>query len=322
MSTKPTIALARWADQVGANVVEPTSGERDTGFQAGTPAASGKVNALWFHHYEWARWLDDGDCAFHNLSATGTFGVTGATTLTGSLTASGGIIVPTGQAVALNGNTTLTVGTGAVTFGGIVNANAGIAVPTGQAVTLSGSTTLSVGSNATVGGTLGVTGASTLTGGIANNVTLSAGATLASGQDLHHGTRTLPLTSAAFVGSGTTASYGRGSVTLASTSGEALFASIPLAVGRRITAIRVFVHDATIGPSTVTATFFSVTSTGTVSVIGSATSAGNNTDQTLTIGSLTTTIAASTSYGIEVKETSASGTTVTIYMAEVDYDRP
>lgn len=143
------------------------------------------------------------------------------------------------------------------------------------------------------------------------------------GDNIGHGTRTLVLTSAAFVGSGTTASYARGSVTIASATSEKLFASIALPSGCRILAVRVYVHDQTIGPSTITATFFSVGTTGTATVIGSQpTSAGNNTDQTLTIGSLTTTIAAGLSYGLEVVENSSSGSTVTIYKAEVDYDRP
>lgn len=159
MSAKPNISQARWADQGGANIVEPGSTERDAGFQPSIPISSGRVNALFFHHYEWDKWLDDGDCAFHNLSATGTLGVTGASTLaaitaSGLITASAGIVVPTGQAVALNGTATLTVGTGAATFGGLVNANAGIAVPTGQTVVLNGTTSLNVGGDVTINGTL------------------------------------------------------------------------------------------------------------------------------------------------------------------------
>ncbi len=134
MSAKPLVSLARWADQIGANLVSPTSGERDLGFGSGTPASAGKFNYEINQLYQWALWLSDGDCAFHNLSATGTLGVTGPSTLTGALAANGGI-----------------------------------AVPTGQAVTLSGTTTLSVGGNATVGGSLGVTGATTLTGALAAN---------------------------------------------------------------------------------------------------------------------------------------------------------
>lgn len=137
MSTKPNIALARFADTGSAVRTAPTSGERDTGLIGGALIDEGVLNELWFRHYEWDKWLDDGDCAFHDLSATGTLQATGATTL------SGGLTVPTGQAVALNGNTTLTVGTGAVTFGGLVTANAGIAVPTGQAVTVSGTLAMS-----------------------------------------------------------------------------------------------------------------------------------------------------------------------------------
>lgn len=127
MSAKPTIALSRWGDQIGANLVAPTSGERDLGFQAGTPASAGKVNYEINQLYQWALWLSDGDCAFHNLSATGTLQATGATTLNSGLT------VPTGQAVNLNGTTTLTVG-------GALSANGNLSV--------SGSTTVG---NLTIG---------------------------------------------------------------------------------------------------------------------------------------------------------------------------
>ena len=150
MSAKPNIALSRFADTVSADVVDPPSGIRDTGFVDNTPAEVGFVNALFFRNYEWDKWLDDGDVAFHDLSATGTLGVTGQTTLGAKLTVSaggidlngglsvlsGGVSVATGQAVALNGTTTLTVGTGAVTLGG----------------------TLGVTGNTTVGGNLTVSG--------------------------------------------------------------------------------------------------------------------------------------------------------------------
>lgn len=158
-----------------------------------------------------------------------------------------------------------------------------------------------------------------------DSVTLAANAnvTVSGTGDFKHGTRTLPLTGAAFAGSGTTKSYNRGSVTIASATSEFLLASIPLTTGARINTIRVYVHDSSTGPSTVTATFFSVSTTGTVTVIGTPqTSAGNNTDQTLTMSALATTVTAGASYGLEVKENSASGTTVTIYKAEIDYDRP
>ncbi|MBU1046024.1 hypothetical protein KJ616_02800, partial [Patescibacteria group bacterium] len=47
-----------------------------------------------------------------------TLAVTGTTALTGALTATGGIVVPTQTSVAINGTSTLAVGTGATTLGG------------------------------------------------------------------------------------------------------------------------------------------------------------------------------------------------------------
>lgn len=60
MAVKPSIALARWADQIGANLVSPTSGERDLGFGFGSPAASGKINTELNALYQWALYLNDG----------------------------------------------------------------------------------------------------------------------------------------------------------------------------------------------------------------------------------------------------------------------
>lgn len=247
MSSKPTIALSRWADTISAILTTPASGLRDTGFVGGTIIDEGTVNYEINQLYQWALWLSDGDCAFHNLSATGTLGVTGATTLTGALTANGGIIVPTGQAVALNGSTTLTVGTGAVTFGGLVTASAGIAVPTGQAVTLNGSTTLAVGGNATVGGTLGVTGASTQAAITASGlITANAGVTAGANQHVtvsgtgayKHGTDTLVIPAAdgnsPNIAGGLWAYNSSGDNWLSGASGNALDFPIRLPTGRRI----------------------------------------------------------------------------------------
>ncbi len=61
MASKPLIALARWADQIGANLVPPTSGERDLGFGNGSVASSGKVNTELNQLYQWALYLSDGN---------------------------------------------------------------------------------------------------------------------------------------------------------------------------------------------------------------------------------------------------------------------
>lgn len=91
MASKPTIALARWADTISAILTTIPSGLRDTGFVGGTIIDEGTVNYEINQLYQWALWLSDGDCAFHNLSATGTLGVTGTTTLTGALVCNGSL---------------------------------------------------------------------------------------------------------------------------------------------------------------------------------------------------------------------------------------
>lgn len=80
MANKPTIAMARWADQIGANLVSPSSGERDLGFQGGTAASSGKVNWEIHELYNWALYLNDGvlsgDHTIYGALAVGGLAVT------------------------------------------------------------------------------------------------------------------------------------------------------------------------------------------------------------------------------------------------------
>lgn len=76
MATKPTIALARFADQFGADVEDPPGGLRDTGFVYDTPAEQGFVNALFLQLYLWALYLNDGALT-GNHSITGDLEVTG-----------------------------------------------------------------------------------------------------------------------------------------------------------------------------------------------------------------------------------------------------
>lgn len=78
MASKPNAALSRWADQLGANLISPTSGERDLGFQAGTPAASGKVNWQINQLYLWALYLSDG-------ALSGNHSIAGSLTIGGQL---------------------------------------------------------------------------------------------------------------------------------------------------------------------------------------------------------------------------------------------
>lgn len=84
MATKPNVALARFADTGLANVTDPPSGSRDTGFVAGDPADEGVVNALLKQHYLWALYLSDGALSGNHV-IDGALEVTGATTLTGGI---------------------------------------------------------------------------------------------------------------------------------------------------------------------------------------------------------------------------------------------
>jgi len=168
MSAKPG-TLPRWAN-VGGAIVVPPAGTQDVGHVAGEQPLHSYEN--WYKNlvYQWIVWLNDGDVALHNVSATGTLAVTGAATFDGNVTlgnaagdainplgaftASEGITVPTGKAVAINGSSTLSVGgattLAAMTASGLVTANAGVTVATGQAVTLSGTATLTVNGTTTL----------------------------------------------------------------------------------------------------------------------------------------------------------------------------
>lgn len=86
MATKPTIALARFADQVGSDVVDPTSGLRDTGFVDNTDIEQGFVNALFKQLYLWALYLSDG-------ALTGNHSISGALSVASTLTISGAEVV-------------------------------------------------------------------------------------------------------------------------------------------------------------------------------------------------------------------------------------
>lgn len=139
MATKPTIALARFADGVGADKTAPDSGLRDTGFVGGSIIAEDFVNELFFQNYSWALYLNDGALT-GNHTITGTLGVSSALTVT-----SGGLVVSAGGA-AITGNSTVTgtlavsagVSATTVTASGVVTANAGVTAGTNQNVTVSG----------------------------------------------------------------------------------------------------------------------------------------------------------------------------------------
>ncbi len=181
---------------------------------------------------------DSTDITTGALTTPGGVGITknlnvgGTLTTTGLLTADGGITVPTGQAVAINGDSTLTVGTGATTLGGtltttgLTTADGGITVPTGQAVAIDGTSTLTVGTGATtLGGALTVAGLTTADGGItvptgqtvALNGTTSltvGGSVTTSGLTSANGGLTVPTGQAVAINGTTTLTVGTGATTL------------------------------------------------------------------------------------------------------------
>jgi cytoskeletal protein CcmA (bactofilin family) len=142
MADKP-VDTVRWSvDGTGKdalNVTVPTSDQQNTGWTLGQKPSSGLFNWLANRSYRWFKWLSDGDCQFHDLSATGTLDVTGSAALSGPLdvagnTTLGGTLGVAGDttmtgALAVTRNTTLggalvvagdTTLTGALTVGGAV----------------------------------------------------------------------------------------------------------------------------------------------------------------------------------------------------------
>src|ERR1041384_6469899 len=123
MATKPTIALARFADTGGADVTAPSSVLRDTGFVLGTIIDESFVNYLFNQHYQWDLYLSDG-------------ALSGDHTIDGSLTVGGAaLIIPATVFTAANGTEIFTSAAhGFQTGDGPVRvANSGGALPTGLA---------------------------------------------------------------------------------------------------------------------------------------------------------------------------------------------
>ena len=148
--------------------------------------------------------------------------------------------------------------------------------------------------------------------------------TLAGTGVLKHGTYTLQIAASAFAGNGFSATpFSESSGVMSGTgAGFNVFCAIPLADGRRIKAIRVYCQDNITGPTLVTANFRSVTLASTAtSIASSSASSGSGALQTLTIGSLSTTVTAGNAYFVRLF-TSSGSSSVGIQGAEVDYDFP
>lgn len=102
MATKPNIVLARFADTLAANVVNPPSGSRDTGYVAGDPLDEGVANALALQYYRWFQYLDDGALS-GNHSIAGNLAVTGTAVVDGLITANAGMTCAANQHVTVSG---------------------------------------------------------------------------------------------------------------------------------------------------------------------------------------------------------------------------
>lgn len=135
-----------------------------------------------------------------------------------------------------------------------------------------------------------------------------------------HGAMTLSIQGSAFqCGSGQTFTYANQGIVF---NANTATSPINLPIGARITAVRMYVIDSATGPTKLKSDLWSLTSSGTATNLGtSSTSAGSGANQTLTISSLTTTVASLTGYAVVASVTTGSAN-VEIYLVEVDYDRP
>ena len=97
--------------------------------------------------------------------------------------------------------------------------------------------------------------------------------------------------------------------------------SIPLKIGDRIKSVSAFVRDTT-GANTVGFELRKSTSVNANTIVGARqTSAGDGTNQTLTVGSLTSVIADGEFYTATIQSDSATVTTHHVYGVKVVYDR-
>lgn len=326
MSSKPS-DVVRWGETVGgtptANLTVPSVGHADTGWTLSEAPTSGLFNWLGQRSYKWFQWLDDGDCTFHNLSATGTLGVTGNATVGGTLGVTGNTTV--GGTLGVTGATTLS---SSLSVAGALTQTGGGATVLSGTLGVTGATTLSsslsvagvltqTGGGATaLSGTLGVTGLITanagVTAGANQHVTVSG-----TGQYKHAG-QILSFTGVSFVaGAGTVGYTTDGGIS--STSACVLLASIPLKVGDRITSITVTFDSAT---GTVDVTDLSVNlaaANGAITSLGSTTVSNISTTTTTPLDLTDTTLAVNESFSVSI---SINATGCTVRNVNVFYTRP
>jgi hypothetical protein len=336
MSTKP-VDLARWGETSGGtettNLTIASSGHQDTGWTLSEAPTSGLFNWLANRAYKWFKWLDDGDCTFHNLGATGTLTQTGggASSLSGTLAVAGATALSSSLSVA---GTLTQTGGGATALSGTLGVTGNTTV--GGTLGVTGNTTvggtLGVTGNTTVGGTLGVTGNTTVSGtlSVTGLITATAGLTAAANQHVtvsgnglfKHGlvTLRLPALNGLPLNSSDTWTQDAGGV-----KGTPLFSwTIPITLpdGKRILNLRVRVKDNATGPTKLTfistkAVDGSETGFGGAAVV----SAGTGAYQTLIKSAVNETLAAGTNYYVNVF-TSTGSALGSFAWLEVDYDQP
>lgn len=182
----------------------------------------------------------------------------------------------------------------------------------------------------TVANTL-TTAAVTSSGLITANAGLTGGSnqhvTVAGTGRFKHGTLTRLVGATEFqMVNGTSGKYSAftdgGLSTTAGASMDAM-ATISLNVGERLLAVRVFISDSATGPTKLQFILASrpVSTGAPTTIASSAVSAGTGAAQTLQVTGLTTVLAASTLYTVEVVAT--TGTAIVFIQAmEIDYDRP
>lgn len=187
--------------------------------------------------------------------------------------------------------------------------------------------TLGVTGAATLSSTLGVTGATTLSstldvGGILSSAGLIFGqngltaavnthVTVSGTGELKHGTRTLQVP----------IRYDGTNVWNDGITVDATVIGISLRNGDRIVAVRARIQDSVTGPTKMTIVLQSVVEGVASTVATSAQSSGAGTKQTIAITGLTSTIASGTNYQLKFLRSTGAANVAT-YWIEVDYDRP
>lgn len=161
--------------------------------------------------------------------------------------------------------------------------------------------------------------------GASQSLAVNNSLTLSGSGDLKHGLRTLQIHGTAFQPKTGTPTYAASvGTTGISVTGAALsvVAPILLRAGDRILAIRFYVADSATGPTKVQGAYGSSTSVfGTALLASTPVSAGTGANQTLSITGLTTTLAALTSYWIQLDTTTGTNLSA-CSMVEIDFDHP